>query len=203
VRAPQEGKARVAETRQRFFYSPLPKGISPAAVSAAGHGTGRGGPEEWIRSLRDRQGPARARGRCSSRVRLDRSQKTPSNQLIQPGQIKHLSSKFARAGGWLDRGGWYGNSHNGLTGFRVAKRLALLGILRLPARQIACRWVWSGHDCWQTAAPPMRCRVGLHGFTDCIRVAGRSFSPRKRYHANNGSAASEPSRTQASAASRA
>jgi hypothetical protein len=36
-----------------------------------------------------------------------------------------------------------------------------------------------------------------------IRVAGRSFSPRKRYHANNGSAASEPSRTQASAASRA
>jgi len=36
-----------------------------------------------------------------------------------------------------------------------------------------------------------------------IRVGGRSFSPRKRYHANNGSAASEPSRTQASAASRA
>jgi hypothetical protein len=36
-----------------------------------------------------------------------------------------------------------------------------------------------------------------------IRVGRRSFSPRKRYHANNGSPAPEPSRTQASAANRA
>jgi hypothetical protein len=34
-------------------------------------------------------------------------------------------------------------------------------------------------------------------------IGGRSFSPRKRYHANNGSPAPEPSRTQASAANRA
>src|ERR1700722_9350650 len=51
----------------------------------------------WIRTARGQC----ERGRDVSRVRLDRSQKTPSNQLIQPGLIKHLlfkirSSKFGK-----------------------------------------------------------------------------------------------------------
>jgi hypothetical protein len=74
-------------------------------------------------------------------------------------------------------------------------------ILRFTAWQITCRWGMTA-----LADNLFRLCAAAWGYTASlisIRVGGGSFSPRKRYHANNGSSAFEPSWTQASAASRA
>jgi hypothetical protein len=63
-------------------WVPDRKGISPVAVSAAGHGTG-------ARRPGDREASETARASLSAaffRVQLDRPEKTPGNQLIRPGR---------------------------------------------------------------------------------------------------------------------
>ena len=69
-----------------------PKGISPAAVNATGHGVGARRPGgTGVTSGPQGLSERGALGAFSS-VQLDRSEKTPSRELIQPGAIKHLSS---------------------------------------------------------------------------------------------------------------
>jgi hypothetical protein len=71
---------------------PDPKGISPAAVSAAGHRTGARRPGGvGVTSGPQGQSERGALGAFSC-VQFDRPEKTSSSQLIQPRPIKHLSS---------------------------------------------------------------------------------------------------------------